>query len=82
MNTYLSQYEYRLALPASAEAIQMELDTGITNPNLHRRIESDIIQLPGEFSKRIYKLFINGVNSYRSIEYQDYDMDENFEEIP
>lgn len=56
---------------------------GLTNPNLHRRIDGDRpIHEPDEVKIRDYKFTISGVHSYRTTKNFIQDDDSDIVEIP
>jgi len=72
-----------VAKPATEEDIQQD-EHGLTNPNLHRRIDTDqILQGPGEVAPREYTLGVfDGVNSYRLETIVTHDEESTTSEIP
>lgn len=56
---------------------------GLTNPNLHRRIDGDrTIHEPDEVKIRDYKFTVSGVHSYRTTKNFIQDDDSDIVEIP
>lgn len=70
------------ATPANPSDISKD-EVGITNPNLHRRIEADVSILPDsqEVAPREYKLGVYGRDSYRTTSLFTHD-EESDSEIP
>ena len=57
------------AVPANAEDLEKDA-TGITNPNLHRRIDNEITpETSSEVIPDSYSVTVSGVNSYRTIKH-------------
>jgi len=68
--------------PATAEDLVRDA-SGITKPNLHRRINNDLTVLgEDEVEKDTYLLTVQGTNSFRNTEHYYHDEDSNDSEIP
>lgn len=60
-------------------------DVGMTNPNLHKRVDSVLSpeqEATGEKQARTYSIGIYGVNDWRTTEIHTYDDFNNPDEIP
>lgn len=55
---------------------------GLTNPNLHRRIDNEGEIVTPELDSRKYNLSIYGLNSYRGIDTVVHDEESTVSEIP
>lgn len=68
-------------LPATAEDIEKD-EEGITNPNLHRRIDEDLTVLePEQLRKDTHTIFVGGVSSYRGMDHCYYSNDDVLQDI-
>lgn len=68
---------------ATQAEIDKDLETGITAPNLHRRIDEDLTVLkPGQVEKDTHSLLVAGTNSYRHTTHYYHDDDSTTSEIP
>lgn len=67
---------------ASDKDIHNDIEVGITNPNLHRRIKTTREIRTDEVAQREYSLSVRGVNSYRTTESFTHDEDSVTREIP
>lgn len=78
-NTFYAQGE---AKPATPKDIAKDRQ-GITNPDLHRRIDEDQAdRMRGEVEKDRYTLSVQAVNSYRTTEHTTHDEDSTTSEVP
>lgn len=60
-----------------------DLEDGVTNPNLHRRIDNESTPLsPEEVKPDTYELSVGGVSSYRTTTYTIHDEDSETSEVP
>lgn len=60
------------AVPANAEDLRKDAE-GITNPNLHRRIDNEVTPVaPGEVEPDSYEVSVSVVNSYRTVKRNTY----------
>ena len=66
---------------ATDEEIQRDA-VGFTHPNLHRRIDPQILTESNEYHPREYQLAINSLNSYRTTTIHSHDEDTELDEIP
>ncbi len=58
-------------------------EIGITDPNLHRRIDDEATPLhPGEVVPDSYTLSVGSVNSYRTTDHHVHDEESSNSEIP
>ena len=55
---------------------------GITNPNVHRRVDNEGEVVTPELASRNYNLSIYGLNSYRGIDTVVHDEESTVSEIP
>ena len=70
------------AIPANNTDINHD-KSGITYPNLHRRIDDEATPLhPGEVVPDRYTLSVGGVNSYRTTDHITHDEESSDSEIP
>lgn len=69
------------AVPANAEQIAKN-EHGFTNPDLHRKIETNGTQGEGEVAPRQYGLTISGTHSYQTTKYVTHDEESTASEIP
>ena len=73
------------AKKASPSDMKIE-STGYTNPNLHRRIESDPELSESDIADGIiaksYSVHVSNLNSYRTIELSVHDEESEIDEIP
>lgn len=76
-NPYMGQ---GVATPITEAESEMD-EHGLTNPNLHRRIDVEEVR-PGELAPREYQLSVNGVMSYRAVKYECHDEESTTNEIP
>ena len=67
-------------IPGSASEYN-DKQIGITNPDLHRRIEDNYVG-EGEISTRTYELNVAGVRSYKTISHTIHDESSTDVEIP
>ena len=75
----LAQGPAKLATPDDIEKDKI----GITNPNLHRRIDEDLTPLePEQVEKDTHFLLVAGTNSYRHTTHYYHDEDSTTSEIP
>lgn len=66
-----------------ATSDEIALDNhGLTNPNLHRRIDPQQPEDPVEIKPRSYILSVNGYNSYRTTTKYIHDEESTTDEIP
>ena len=78
-NIFYAQGE---AKPATPEDIEKDTQ-GITEPNLHRRIDEDRAdRMKGEVEKDHYTLSVQAVNSYRTTKHNTHDEESTVSEIP
>lgn len=81
-NTNIPKLAQGAAKPADSIDLQHDA-TGITYPNLHRRIDNENTPLSGEeVAPDTYLLTVGGVNSYRTTTHTVYDEDSNDSEVP
>lgn len=66
---------------ATSEEIALD-DHGLTNPNLHRRIDPQPPTDPTELKPRDYMLAVHGYNSYRTITQYLHDEESTTDETP
>ena len=66
---------------ATDEEIQRDA-VGFTHPNLHRRIDPQILPESNEYHPREYQLAINSLNSYRTTTIHNHDEETELDEIP
>lgn len=70
------------AVPANATDITHD-KSGITYPNLHRRIDNENTPLhEGEIASDQYVVSVSGVNSYRTTKHTVYSEEDDLNEIP
>ena len=68
--------------PASAEDLVKDAE-GVTMPNLHRRMDEDIVEPVGdEVAPSKHSIMVNGVTSFRGIEHFYHDEESTTSEIP
>lgn len=61
-----------LIQPATPEDLERDAE-GITKPNLHRRLDEDIVELqPEQVAKDTHTVYVGGSNSYRGTEHYYY----------
>jgi hypothetical protein len=69
----------KLATPADIDKDEI----GITDPNLHRRIDEDLTPLePEQVEKDTHSLLVAGTNSYRHTTHYYHDEESTTSEIP
>ena len=66
---------------ADSEALAKDT-RGFTNPNLHRRVETNPDIIEGEVSQRVYNLYMTGLYSYRTTKKTYHDEESTTSEIP
>lgn len=70
------------AILATAEDIARD-EAGITDPNLHRRIDNETTPLhEGEILPDQYVVSVSGVNSYRTTKHTVHSEEDDLNEIP
>lgn len=57
-------------------------ETSFTNPDLHRRIDNEVVLPIPHTAPNTYTLSIQGVNSYRTTEQHFHDEESTTSEIP
>lgn len=71
------------AIPATGIDLAHDEDLGVTNPNLHRRVElHDPPTGSDEVAPRQYSLGIYGTHSYRTTTISYHDEDSETSEVP
>lgn len=71
------------AKPANNTDLNHDLVSGLTYPNLHRRIDNEIPPLrPGEVAPDTYDVTVASVNSYRTTKHVVHDESSDNSEIP
>ena len=62
---------------------EKDMVDGITDPNLHRRIDEDLTVLqPEQVEKDTHSILIGGTNSFRSTEHYYHDEESTTSEVP
>ena len=81
--------DYKLAqgtakpVEAGSAEERKDLEDGVTNPNLHRRIDNECTPIDeGELKPDTYELTVQGVSSYRTVRSEYHDEESDTSEIP
>lgn len=78
----MPQYAYGSMKPATPEDLRID-NTGVTGPNLHRRLDSDNYDITSsEVAPDSYDIGVYGNNSYRTTSHICHDENSTTSEVP